>query len=77
MDAQTAINIVAYAERDKAINIDSKVRAVTRKASFKASVDAQTNRLVSNIHRSRYTVAETSTVGTYGPKQSIRIWRKS
>lgn len=76
MDIQTATNIVAYAERDKLINIDSKVRAVTRKASFKASVDAMTDRLTNNIHRSRSTVPETYTTGVYGPKQNIKVWRK-
>jgi len=78
MTHQDAVNITAYAERDKAINVDSKVRACTRKAGFKSSVDAMTNRLISDIHRSRQPVPEpTKTVGSRGPKQSIRVWRKS
>ena len=77
MDAQTAINITAYAERDKLVNIDSKVRACTRKSSFKASVEARTNRMINDIHRSRQPVPEpTKTVGSLGPHQPIRVWRK-
>lgn len=77
MDHQTAINITAYAERDKAINVDSKVRACTRKASFKSSVDARTNRMINDIHKSRQPKPEPKqTVGSRGPKQPIRVWRK-
>ena len=76
MNIQDATNIVAHAERDKLVNIDSKVRACTRKASFKASVDARNETLARMIDNSRRTIAVTYNVGVYGPKQPIRTWRR-
>ena len=76
MDHQTAVNITAYAERDKLVNIDSKVRACTRKASFKSSVEAMTDRLISDIHNSRRPARSNKTVGSLGPKQGVRVWRR-
>ena len=72
---QRAMGIIASAERNKSVNVTSKRRAGTKKASFKMSVDGMNARLAYQLDaRPRPKV---QTVGSYGPAQSIRVWRKS
>ena len=68
-----AAGVKASAERGKPTTVNSKVRSCTRRANFKSSVDARTHRLVSEITRPEPEPKQT--VGIYGPKGGIRVWR--
>lgn len=72
------VGVPAHASRDKPFNVRSKVRACTRKASFADSVSRRNDSIAHAIDASRRPdQPETQTVGSYGPTQSIRVWRRS
>jgi hypothetical protein len=68
-----AINRVAVEQRDKAFNLRSKVRSCTKKANTKAKVDGIENAMIASMNQR----PEPTTVGSYGPKQGIRTWKKN
>ena len=73
-----AAGTVAYSERDKPTDVTSKRRAGTKRASFKMSVDGMNHSIAHSIDASRRPEPPlTQTIGVRGPKQSIRVWRKS
>lgn len=74
---QVAMGIIAVAERDKPQNVASKRRAGTKRASFKMSVDGMNHAIAARIDASRRPEREpVQTIGVYGPKQSIRGWKR-
>ena len=73
---QVAVGIIAVAERDKPTSVASKKRAGTRRAGFKVSRDGIEHAVAHSIDMSRKPAKPpVQTIGEYGPKQSIRIWR--
>jgi hypothetical protein len=70
---QQAIGIAASPEVGKDVNVASKRRAGTKKASFKMSRDGVEARAIAAMNKPE--PKRPRTVGSYGPKQSIRVWR--
>lgn len=73
---QVAMGIIAAAEAGKTQSVASKRRAGTKRAGYKTTVDGLNASIASSIDRSRYKREVPRTVSSYGPKQSIKVWRE-
>lgn len=70
---QQAMAISAARERGNIPTVNSKKRAGTKRASFKASRDG----IEQSFLMAMQPVKPSRCVGKYGPRQRIRVWRKS
>lgn len=72
------MGIIAVSEKDKYTNVNSKRRAGTKKAGFKVSADGIENAIANSIDASRRPdKSKVQTVGVKGPKQEIRVWKRT